>query len=164
MGGMDASCICAPGTEDGCHRLMYGDGPSSISEENQTGNGFARPISSGEDIQGALENANSLIFVAYDSPIDEKSYTTLLSSKGEQLSKVVLLSKIGVTKAKGGFFGGVDTKLFESEEALQGICKKQGLGLSIVRAGNLKGGGPGEGGHDFGLDKCYYNTLLDVVE
>ncbi len=157
--GFDASFVSAPGTEDGCRRLMYrtefvGADPP----------GHARPVSSGEDIQESLEKSNCLIFVAYDTPVDTKSYTTLLSAAQENLSKVVLLSKMGVTRAKGGFFGGNDAKLLESETFLRGLCKAKGLGLSIVRAGTLKGGGPGEEGNDFGLDRCYYNTLLDVVE
>lgn len=74
------------------------------------------------------------------------------------------MSKMGVSRAKGGFFGGGDAKLLESESLLRDICKTKSLDLSIVRAGNLKGGGPGVSGNEFGLDRCYYNTLLDVVE
>jgi hypothetical protein len=160
--GLETSCICAPGTEDGCRRLMYGT--EYIEEEGGDKPGYARPVSSGEDIQDSLQSADSLIFVAYDTPIDEKSYNTLLSSTGDNLSKVVLMSKMGVTKATGGFFGGGDAKLLESENLLRGICKTKGVDLSIVRAGTLKGGGAGEEGNDFGLNRCYYDTLLDVVE
>jgi hypothetical protein len=71
---------------------------------------------------------------------------------------------MGVSKAKGGFFGGGDVKLLQSETTLRDICKARNLKFSIVRAGNLKGGGPGEDGNDFGLNKSYYNTLLDIVE
>lgn len=159
--GLETSCVCAPGTEDGCRRLMYG---TEYTKDGGDKPGYARPVSTGGDIQASLEAADSLIFVAYDTPIDEKSYNILLDSTGDKLSKVVLMSKMGVTKAKGGFFGGNDGKLLESENLLREICKKKGLALSIVRAGTLKGGGPGEEGNDFGLDKCYYNTLLDVVE
>jgi hypothetical protein len=159
--GLEASLVCAPGTEDGCRRLMYG--PEYLEEKGDKP-GYARPVSSGEGIQDSLESADSLIFVAYDNPIDEKSYNTLLDTAGDNLSKVVMLSKMGVTKAKGGFFGGSEGKLLESENLLRDICRKKGLDLSIVRAGTLKGGGPGDEGNAFGLDKCYYNTLLDVVE
>ena len=159
--GLEASFICAPGTEGGCRRLMYG---TEYVEQNGDKPGHARPISKGEDIQGSLESADSLIFIAYDTPIDEKSYNTLFNSAGENLSKVVMMSKMGVTKSKGGFLGGNDGKLLESENRLRDICTKKGLNLSIVRAGTLKGGGPGEEGNDFGLDKSYYNSIFDVVE
>jgi hypothetical protein len=91
----------------------------------------------------------------------------LLNSAGENLSKVVLLSKIGVSQAKGGGFfggGGGNGKLLQSETTLRELCKAKNLDLSIVRAGILKGGGPGENDNDFGLAPCYYNTLLDIVE
>jgi len=158
--GLDASFICAPGTEDNCRRLMYGSESMNIDQP-----GHARPISSGEAIQESLQKANCLIFVGYDAPIDAKSYSTLLdTTSADTLSKVVLLSKIGVTKAKSGFFGGADAQLLESEQALRKICSSRNLDLSIVRAGILKGGGAGDEGNDFGLDRCYYNTLLDVRE
>jgi hypothetical protein len=163
--GLETAYVCAPGTEDGCLRLMYGDSASGTTTKDKDQPGScARPVSTGEDIQAALEAAHSLIFVAYDQPIDEQSYNTLLNSAGDNLSKVVLMSKMGVSKAKGGFFGGGDVKLLQSETALRDLCKAKNLKLSIVRAGNLKGGGPGDDGSDFGLDACYYNTLLDIVE
>lgn len=157
--GFDATVVCAPGTEDGCRRLMYGSEFVGIDAP-----GHARPISSGDDIQESLQTADCLIFVAYDTPMEEQACMTLLNFAQDNLSKVVLLSKMGVTKAKGGFFGGNDAKLLESENTLRGICKTKGLDFSIVRGGTLKGGGPGEEGNDFGLDRCYYNTLFDVVE
>mmetsp|Transcript_21105 Transcript_21105/g.61043 ORF Transcript_21105/g.61043 Transcript_21105/m.61043 type:complete len:299 (+) Transcript_21105:70-966(+) len=157
--GMEASLVCSPGSEDGCRRLMYGDDYGSEDKP-----GCARPVSSGEDMQTALEGAESIIFVAHDEPIDEKSYNTLISAAGDNLSKVVLMSKTGVTKAKGGFFGGKEVELQKSEACLKDICRSKNLDLSITRAGNLKGGGPGEDGNEFGLDKCYYNTLIDAAE
>jgi hypothetical protein len=159
--GLDTSCVCAGGTEGGCRRLMYG---TEYADAEKDEPGRAKPVSSGEDIGAALEKANSLIFICYDSPIDEKSVDTLLGATGDDLSKVVLLSKMGVTKAKGGFFGGGDSKLIESEKILANACKSKNLAFSIVRAGNLKGGGPGGDESDFGLDRCYYNTIIDVVE
>lgn len=163
--GMEASCITAPGTEDGCRRLMYGlDYVEQLGGGSGDQPGHARPVSSGEDIGAALESADSLLFVAYDNPIDAKTYNTLLNSAGENLAKVVLMSKMGASKAKGGFFGGNDNKMLESETTLREICRSKGLNLSMVRAGVLKGGGPGESGNDFGLDTCYYNTLLDSSE
>ena len=165
--GLEAACVCSPGTEEACRRLMYGDESIMTKEEEHR---RARPVSTGEEIQTALEAAHSIIFVGYDQPIDEKSYSTLLNSAGENLSKVVLLSKIGVSQAarKGGFFGGGggDVKLLQSETTLRELCKAKNIDLSIVRAGILKGGGPGEASNndDVGLARCYYNTLLDIVE
>lgn len=161
--GLDASLICAPGTEEGCQKLMYG--PTATPPEGLSGR--ATPVSSGDDMQGALEKADALVFVALDTPIEEASYKTLLNSAGDNLEKVVLLSRMGVSKAgSGGFFGGgKDAQLKASEDNLKNLCNSRGLPLSIVRAGvTLKGGGPGEEGEDHGLDRNYYNTLLDVVE
>jgi hypothetical protein len=175
--GLEAACVCSPGTEESCRRLMYGDGSivrstttTNDDDDNKDNSTIrARPVSTGEEIAAALQAAQSIIFVGYDQPIDEKSYNTLLNSAGENLSKVVLLSKIGVSQATkgGGFFGGGgggNGKLLQSETMLRELCKSKNLGLSIVRAGILKGGGPGENDNDFGLAPCYYNTLLDIVE
>ena len=68
----------------------------------------------------------------------------------------------------GGFFGGGNQATKNSEEALAKIAKANNLDFSIVRAGKLKGGGPGgdaEGNpaQDFGLDKIYYNSIFVFV-
>lgn len=159
--GIDASCICAPGTEGLARKLMYG---KDYSEKEIDEAGRAKPISTGDDMQESLKKANSLCLICYDQPIEVKALQVLLDAAGEDLSKIVLLSKMGVSKAKGGFFGGGDSKLLESESAIRTLCESKNLDLSIVRAGILKGGGPGREGNDIGLDGCYYNTLIDVVE
>jgi len=174
--GLETSYICAPGSEEVGRRLMYGDN-ANVDDDNDDGiedgrtKGLARPISSGEDIMAALQATNSIIFLGYDQPIDESSYKTLLNSAGDKLTKVVLMSKMGVSRAKGGggfMFGGGgggDAKLLQSETDLRNLCRTKNLDFSIIRAGNLKGGGPGDDvGNGFGLDGCYYNTLLDIVE
>jgi hypothetical protein len=159
--GIDTSCMTSPGTEGGCRRLMYGVEYGDAGKDEA---GRAKPVSGGEDIQEALTKANSLVLVCYDQPVDAKSMNTLLGSAGEDLKKVVMLSKMGVSMAKGGFFGGGEAKLLESENLVRDICKSKNLDLSIIRGGVLKGGGAGTEGNDFGLDKCYYNTLIDIVE
>lgn len=155
------SFICESGAEESCRRFMYGDdyGKKGLDEK-----GRAKPMSEAGDMESALGNTSSIIFATYDNPIEEKTVDTLLNTAGENLSKVVLLSKMGATKSRGGFFGGGDTSLLSSENNLRDVCKTKNIDFSIVRAGVFKGGGPGEAGNDFGLSQVYYNTLVDSVE
>eukprot|EP00980_Cylindrotheca_fusiformis_P005629 scaffold1184_cov132-Cylindrotheca_fusiformis.AAC.50 len=158
---METSLICESGAESLCRRFMYGVDyeKKGIDEE-----GRAKPISKPEDMEAALKTAGVLFFVSHENPVDQKAATTLIDTAGEGLSKVVLLSKMGVTKETGGFFGGSKNKLLQSEKMIRDICDSKHLDLSIVRAGNLKGGGCGRPGNDYGLNEVYYNTLVDVVE
>jgi len=159
--GIEASCICASGREEGCRRLMYGKDYVEAGVDQQ---GNAKPISSGEDIQDALQSAESLVMICYDDPLDEKSVNTLVNAAGDDLKKIVLLSKMGASKKKTGFFAG-SNELYESEQILKKTSERKGLALSIVRAGILKGGGPGdEPDFDYGLDQSFYNTRLDAVD
>jgi hypothetical protein len=161
--GIDTWCICAPGTEKGCRNLMYGHDYAAGDKDEP---GRVKLVSDGQEIQDALEKADSMVMICYDNPIENKAVMTLLNAAGPNLSKIVLLSKMGVTKAKGNFFGGSDElRLLECEKYLRKTCEERKLDLSIVRAGILKGGGPSEkDGSAFGLDKCYYNTIIDIVE
>jgi len=169
--GYTASCICAPGTEEGCRRLMYGP---EYAEAAQDVEGNAKPISEPTDMGAALEQANALVLINYDEAVEGPSLETFLKyTTKEQLQKVVLLSKMGVTKAKKGFFGGgMDTRLGQAEQDIAKILQNYNpnVPLSIIRAGIVKGGGPGlddEGNPlqaDSSLHKCYYTTYLDVVE
>jgi uncharacterized membrane protein YgcG len=177
--GYDSFCICAPGQEGKSRKLMYGieegddDGGSDDDDDpkQQQQQQRAEPISSPDDIQNALTKANVLILVCYDNPIEEKSLNTLLntaaSGNNDQLSKIVLISKMGGSSSGGGGFfgGGGNSKLLDSENNIRSICKSKNIDLSIVRAGQVKGGGPGEPSeNDYGLNKAYYNTLLDLSE
>jgi len=181
--GQESFCICAPGQESKSRRLMYGpppekEGKDDDSNEGDNNNGdeetnnnnniqtnMATPISSGDDIQNALSKANTLILVCYDKPVEEKAVNTLLNAAGSDLSKVVLLSKMGVTASGGGGFFGGGSKLMDSEKAVRSLCQSKNLDLSIIRAGQLKGGGPGEPFDlDYGLDKSYYYTLFELAE
>jgi hypothetical protein len=160
--GINTWCICAPGTEKGCRNLMYGPDYAAGDKDEP---GMVKPVSDGQDIQDALEKADSMVMICYDNPIEDKAVTTLLNAAGPNLSKIILLTKMGVTKAKGNFFGGSDEiKLVDCENYLRKTCEERKLDLSIVRAGVLKGGGPSEDGGAFGLDRCYYNTIIDIVE
>mmetsp|Transcript_3667 Transcript_3667/g.6487 ORF Transcript_3667/g.6487 Transcript_3667/m.6487 type:complete len:316 (+) Transcript_3667:129-1076(+) len=165
--GYESFCICAPGQEAFSRRLMYGASNDEEEDDDDSGNTVpkATPISSGGDIQYALTRANTLILVCHDTPFEEKALNTLLNSAGSDLSKIVMLSKMGVSTGGGGFFGGGDSKLAQSEKTLRSVCQSKNLDLSIVRAGQLKGGGPGEPfENDFGLSKQYYNTLFELSE
>jgi hypothetical protein len=157
----ETSVICESGAESLCRRFMYG---TEYEEKGVDEGGKANPISKPDDMEAALKKSSVIFFIGCDTPIDEKAATTLINAAGEELSKVILLSKMGVTRSKGGFFGGGNSNLLESEKRLRDICSSKNLELSIVRAGNLKGGGCGEAGKDFGLNEAYYNTLVDVVE
>jgi hypothetical protein len=154
--------ICAPGTEAGCRRLMYG---AEYADAGVDAPGNAKPISDGDEMLMALHKATCLTLIGYDDHVEPSAVNTLLASAGSDLRKIVLVSKIGVTKAKGGFLGGgKELRLLESENAIRQICEDKHLNLSIVRAGALKGGGPGETGNDLGLSNVYYNSLIDSVE
>lgn len=166
--GHESFCITAPGQESKSRRLMYGapketkdDGENDDEESNDKI--LAQAISSGDDMQNALKKATTIFLVCYDNPIEGKALSTLIDNAGDDLSKVVMLSKIGAT-ADGGFFGG-GSKLLDSENTVRSLCKSNNLDLSIVRAGVLKGGGPGEPFElDYGLDKQYYYTLFELSE
>jgi len=166
--GIDAAYVCASGSETVARKLMYG---TDYSEQGVDEVGNANPVVSGEDIQEALQKCNSICLIGYDTPIEEKYLNTLVDSAGENLSKIVLLSKMGVSKAENkgsGFFGGGggDSQLWGSENRVRSLCESKNIHLSIVRAGILKGGGAGrvENNVDIGLNKSYYDTLLDIVE
>ena len=154
--------ICAPGTEVGCRRLMYGAEYANAGIDEP---GKAKPISDGGEMQACLQRATCLTLIGYDEPVEPATVNTLLNSAGADLGKIVLISKMGVTKAKGGFLGGgKDAKLLEAETAIRRICASKQLSLSVVRVGVLKGGGPGDAENDLGLSKSYYNSLIDSVE
>ena len=164
--GIQASCICAPGTEEGCRRLLYGNeyAEAGVDEE-----GKAKPISGGDGMSDALADATSIILVGTDNPVEASTLETFLKyTDSDKLKKLVLLSKMGVKSGGGGFFGGNKAEQ-ASEQALAELAKKHSVDFSIVRTGILKGGGPGidESGNavqQVGLDKAYYNTIFDVVE
>lgn len=164
-------CICAPGTEDGCRRLMYGGDYADAGLDTE---GNAIPVSDPDAMGTALGNAASLVLVATDQPVDGATLETFLKyTNSDILEKIVLMSKMGVTTSGsgGGFFGGGDSALLKSEQELAKLAQDRNLDFSIVRSGLLKGGGPsvdkdvGTPIHvDTALSKTYYNTILDVVD
>ena len=102
----------------------------------------------------------------------------------QPLSKIVYVSTMGVTNRGkggiGGFFGGggsgggANAEILKSESYLRDlVAKNKDMDLTIIRAGQLKGGGPGpnhrnpehiQGVDDWGLSKRYYNSILNGVE
>jgi hypothetical protein len=159
--GIATSCICSEGTDVGCRRLMYGTDYADVAIDDPS---RAKPISTANDIGLALESCDAITLINYDAPVEASLLNTLISNSGPNLSKIVVLSKMGVTRAKGGFFSGTESKLSEAEAVIRTTCREKNLRLSIVRAGVLKGGGPGKDGNDFGMNRVYYNTLFDIVE
>ena len=163
-------CICAPSTEEGCRRLLYGSDYADAGVDRQ---GNAQPISDPEAMGAALKAAESLVLVGTDEPVEGASLETFLKyTTPNVLQKIVLISNMGVTtQGGGGFFGGGgNQKQRDSELTLRNIAQDRNLDFSIVRAGICKGGGPSvdqEGNpiHEaLALSKAYYNTILDVVD
>ena len=169
--GHNSYCVCAPGQETKYTTLMYGSSSSKKNDEEEKNDDDntnddataattkrAIPVSSSEDIQTALLEADALILVCYDTPLEEKALNTLLETAtaegNDNLSQVVLISKMGVTQPAqqgGGFFGGGNKKkkLLDAETMIQSVCATKSkliqktIEVAIVRAGPLKGGGPG---------------------
>ena len=159
--GEESYCIVSRTQEPVGRKLMYGKRDEYDDSDPEI---KAVPISSGGDMQDALAKAQTLFLISYDKPIEESALTTLLDNAGSDLSKVILLSKMGATAGVGGFFGG-GSKLADAESNIRVQCKEKNLDLSIVRAGQLKGGGPGEpNSNDFGLSVAYYNQLFELSE
>jgi len=166
--GIDASCVCSSSGIDSSYRIMYGKDDDDDSKTKEIDSTMVKMVSSNEEIANALGNANSLVLIGYDTPINEEQLNLLVGAASSKLSKVVLLSKMGVTKAKGGGFfggGGGDKKLVESENRIRELAQTDKLDLSIIRAGVLKGGGPGDdNSNGSGLSKSYYSTIGDLLE
>jgi hypothetical protein len=58
--------ICAPGTEVGCRRLMYGAEYANAGIDEP---GKAKPISNGDEMQECLQRATCLTLIGYDEPV-----------------------------------------------------------------------------------------------
>ena len=167
--GEESFCIVSPGSERTSRKFMYGkkDDDDDDKENEKDGDDkiFASVISSADDMQNALSKASTLFLMCYDNPIEEKSLSTLINVAGPDLSKVVMLSKMGATASGGGGFFGGGNKLLDSETTVRSVCKSKNLQFSVVRAGVLKGGGPGDPDWlDYGLHKTYYNNLFEFSE
>jgi len=122
----------------------------------------------------ALATAEALAVISDGIGMPEGTLTSLFS-KAPQLKRIVLLSKMGVTRASKSSIPFASNDAFEQLEAekrLRAACASAGIGLSIVRVGTLKGGGAGrtfkngvgrpDDAQDVGLSSEYYNNVMDI--
>mmetsp|Transcript_48530 Transcript_48530/g.94869 ORF Transcript_48530/g.94869 Transcript_48530/m.94869 type:complete len:297 (+) Transcript_48530:64-954(+) len=149
----DTAAIIVPGEASyakKCRSLLYDDG-KGLSAEAPSGPAL---VSTGDDIGTALDSAEGLLVVCEEQPFAD-SRIDLILANSPRLAHVGLLSR----------HGGSLRKL---EDSLKKKCDAKEISCSIVRAGILKGGGPGNGGEDgrteWGLSKFYYNTIFDLLE
>ena len=149
-------------------KLMYGQ---EYADGGVCAPNNARLLSSLDELGAGLSAADALLLVGDSEPLDD-STVELLFRNTAKLSRVVLISRMGVTRAKppGPFgLGGDDAKLKDSEAAIRAASEKLGVDLSIVRVGTLKGGGCGDDGGNAakegnvaGLSASFYDTLGDT--
>jgi hypothetical protein len=179
--GMATSILTNDEEARAFRKLMYGRdyAKAGVDEEGRV----ALAIS-GEEISAGLENAAALIVVCDKGAFPEPLMMTAFEN-APNLEKVLVLSRIGVSKAQGGFFSIAkgenkdDVAMRESEQKLRAQADKRNLPFTLIRVGELKGGGPGqlEGadrygmggevagdgeGEDLGLAKTYYDSLLEL--
>ena len=145
-------------------RFLYGDAPEEPEEP-----GRVRLLTTLDELGACLGTIDSLVLLCNDAPLDENVVGTLFSNLGEACERVVLVSRMGVTRAQppGPFgFGGGDAALLATETAVRAAVAARGTAeLSVVRIGTLKGGGPGneeERGAPLGLTKAFDNSIVDL--
>jgi hypothetical protein len=148
-------------------RLMYGVEYSKAGVDQP---GCAQLVHGSDAIGAAFASAKAVCLVCDSAPLPEESLARVLAST-PNLERVVLLSRMGVTRATPGAFG-LPSPAFElrkGEDRLRTAASERGFGLSVIRVGALKGGGAGrvsEGqvvsGEDLGLSKSYYDSLFEL--
>jgi len=155
--------------EQAWRKLMYG---KDYSDAGVDVNESAAIISSVEDLGRFLSTAGVVCIVADSQPLAEGTCNTLLKN-APNVQRVVMVSRIGLTRAEPGPFGlgGSDVALRKSEDDIRAAVASRGLELSVLRVGTLKGGGSGaleagelvgSGSGDLGLHPCYYDTLAEL--
>ena len=143
-----------------CRGLMYG---KEYASANVDAEGNGKVLTTIEQLGAGLKAAEALAIVCDTEPLPENIASTLMNEAGDKLSRVVLVSRMGITRAKpaGPFgFGGGDAALQATEKTLAEVTKANGVGLSIIRVGTLKGGGPGN--EAVGLSKAYDDGIGDL--
>lgn len=144
-----------------CIALMYGeDAGRNYDSEAYAKREMPQFVSSGDAIENALTKADNVIVVCEEKGVDNDYFDTLLSTS-PNLKHVALLSR------QGG-------KLKSMENYIREKCAKlsafngQDISLSIIRAGTLVGGGPGDvdrnDGEEWGLSKYFYDTKYDLSD
>jgi hypothetical protein len=169
--GYDACVFQGEGAEGASRwlKLLYG---TEYAKRGEDVVGNARVLEDLEAMGRALKTAQTLCLICDESPLADSQKATLLSrGTSPNLQRVVLVSRMGVTRAKPAPFGlpSSDMALREAEEALQRAASERDLELSIVRVGTLKGGGPGAvengivtSGVELGLSKQYYDGITEL--
>lgn len=145
--GDRCSIVSPPGEKfvQQCQRLMYGNGKDVKYPEGP------KFVSTAADIGDALKAAQGIIITCEREGMGDSMVDTLLSNAPD-VQHVCLLSCMG-------------GRLRTAEESLQKKCASADVTLSIIRAGGLQGGGPGEvEGSQFGLSKYFDNTIIDLLE
>mmetsp|Transcript_8247 Transcript_8247/g.14951 ORF Transcript_8247/g.14951 Transcript_8247/m.14951 type:complete len:337 (+) Transcript_8247:24-1034(+) len=161
--GIDSTYVCQAGEENGSMIMMYGADDKKPPE----GENSASVVASGADIGAALSTTNCLALNCYSEMLQEARLNTALGACGGNLSRVVLLSQMGATLSNGGgFMGLLGGGPGATEKIVKKACDAKGVELSIVRAGALKGGGPGKEELDteLGLSKIYYNSIFELQQ
>lgn len=169
--GDTCSIIIAPGDNERqmktCIKLMYGNDAYNRNENNQEKENFLPIIpefvSDGESIGVALAKAESIIICCEEQGLDDTYFNTIISNS-PKLKKFALLSKHG-----GKFRSMEDSIRKKCEEVSTNISKNQTVAFSVLRAGQLVGGGPGgdvkkQGGEEWGLSKHFYDTKYELSE
>ena len=146
-------------------RLLYG-----VAEDADV-DGRARVLVGTDELGVTLQSAEVLCLVCDSAPLPNGS-TEVLLKNAPQLKRCVLLSKMGVTRARpaGPFgVGGEGATLLENERSIRAALDARGVELSIVRVGVLKGGGPGgeqgafrEGDAELGLSRPYIDSIAEL--
>lgn len=152
-----------------CRAMMYGRDYAAAGVDEA---GKAYPIMGVEAIGDALQEAQGVVlcFDEKSGPPNDKYISVLFDvAASPKLKSVAMLSKIG---GGGPDIPVLSKSLAPLEKSLKQVCANRGLPLSIVRAGILKGGGPGEVSRappdagksktDYGLDVYFYSTLFDI--
>ena len=149
-------------------RLMYG---KAYAEAGLDEKDRAAVLTDTDELGEWLSQTQALLLVCDSTPLADGACTTLLKN-APNIQKLVLMSKMGVTRAKppGPFgIGGEDAALLANEKEIAKQAASRGLPLSVVRVGTLKGGGPGggqtetkEGDDELGLAKAYYDGLAEL--
>lgn len=135
--GFGTTLITGDGAQQQWRRIMYGPDYAEAGRDDPE---CAQLASGSDQIRAALAGAQALACVCDEAPLPESSLESALA-EAPQLQRGVLLSKMGVTRAKpaGPFgLGGGAAALLEGEERIRAATLARGLELSIVRVGTLK--------------------------
>ena len=166
--GHDTTIFCGEERlEKPWRTLMYG---KSYAETGVDADDCARLLRTTEQLSESLSSAEALCLICDSSFLSADAVATLVNNS-PKLQRLVLLSRIGVTRAKPTLFGlgGDDMAMLECEAAIRQKAQARDVDLSIIRAGTLKGGGPGEvennvvvSGTELGLSKPFYDGIGEL--